>query len=1424
MLDNLIQDITRRQRPYYLPQGSPIKGLDNQLWLIFQHIDNDNLFKNAVIFFGLGKKDASHRLLRIDLNSAKVYTYTPRKNGNLPALATLRTDSLSAIEPFLTLEDTYIEQTLLQQSFREVEVARRYSLPTELKSYNTTITNLLDRSSIYRRSSGYFNSGVLKLYEEPLTTFVQNEGKIQLLLDWCGFTSCRDIKALEKLASNRERQIATANHLQTFLQELSDKSFNSTQLMAELIRLDILRIRLIKMGNGHAIYHKKTGILSDSLGHHVLHEGSDNFTRAAHSNNAEGITFFVSWETPKDKEMIEKSIQEFDTEWACKDFAFDLSQEFLQQVLKERDRRTAKNQPSIDSITPETLVPGETTEVKITGHNLDKIDTLGVPDNNLIDVQITDKTPEEITAEVTVDSSHPPQPIADFIASNGSGTYNVKPKKPVTVQPTITIPDFSEIEGFKQAIELILSGKHGTPDDFLYWTAQQRPRQFQVQSSELLDDFVDQGILFEHQKSGAQHCLRVMEDFGVAVCADAVGLGKTRLAAAVARLYREQKKDAKVAIIAASKLLSNWEREMAELGFHRDDYGRYNKNLMSRKGTSFLDNLNQYGGPDLIIIDEAHEGVRNYKSRIHKLCQELRANDQLKGRQRHYLLLTATPWNNRREDIYNILQPFITRPQGFSDWQFPAQVTQWFQDREIGAEPFTDDTNLFRRIYKQLFLQRTRQALREAMPDLNVYAKRQAEWLPVEFESATEQALEQIFTEFETSLYIPFADPIRYFKESTEKRSLLQNQRRFFLQRAESSMYALQRTIVNFRRRIEQMQAVLEDCGDTSEGLEQFLLLHYKFQKLKTTKPDFNDIEDGEFWDEDYEEEDEDETDTEEKKEQKRQQLRKSIELAIAALQADSEKAQKVYQTMVAACDNDLQQLLAIEKLLADEFVKDHKREQVTRKVEELVSQGQKVLLISTFSDTVLDYYYHMGQNSAIAQAGLGMAIGSTKSFHPTDKKQSITVKPHNIHKGKFPRTGLKRLELFRLFAPVANCRDIGDRPKSQDQIQVLIGSETLSVGQNLQDADYLINIDLPWNPMMLEQRIGRIDRPKQHKVENIHIYYANSESQLLRQASRLANLNKKLVGDLATAEGEINHVVDISSLGASIYGDTLFDDAILPGYVNFLQSLVSARKLTQENQQEELYKKQTAGHDLYTQHELLFSEDVSQRIRALGEDYQANPIALGHSNESPHGLLALTIEYFGPNGEPINDRQELTFWNDQLGEQDGYGNAIAISAKTPIVAKTLGTTDLLQCAQTVYEAALKLKQHRTELINQPEDLNNINITSERLNKIQQMLNQLDRLPEGITRSDVRQMLATLNEWKESKKVQKLLKRYTDKQAPQLAPEALLISLLEETNRLNFIASEQIKPTNLKISIAAMLLRTNHNQPQKPTNGPQIPN
>ncbi len=1410
MLEAVIQELIRKQRPYFLVQGSLIKGVDNQYWLVFKHRDADNLLHSIVSFLGIGGTNTTHKLLRVDPKSAKVFEYIPCQPGNLPSIALLRTSRLSVIEKFLNIESVTKEKTLLAGSFQEIKGRRRkFNLPAELDKYNTFIHNILERSQIYRRSTAYFDSGILKLYEEPLASIVQTDGQIRLLMDWQGFTKQTDIAELEKLHDPNYCIHVARRTLAEFLQGLEDKAFTGTEILAELVRLGFLYIKLVKMETTHAIYHKKTGIFSDSLDNHILHEGSDNFTRAAHSHNAESVTFLYSWESRLDAEALHESIQQFDAEWQ-QTTSFDLSQEFLQQVLAERERRAKLRQPVIESLVPDEFPPGKTTSVEIAGQNLDKVKEIEVADDELVQITIDSQQPERIIGQVKVDPDHPPTPLKEFKVKTDTGTYHTTPKKPVTVAPSQIIPEFTEIAGFKQAVEIILQAQHGIPNDFLYWLAQQRPHQFRVERSEKLDQLVNQDTLFEHQKSGAQHCLRVMQDFGVTVCADAVGLGKTRLAAAVTRLYREQNNQAKIAIIAAKKLFPNWEREMAELGFNISDYELYNKNLMSRKGNNFLADFNRYSGPDLVIIDEAHEGIRNYKNRIHKICLEIREKDLKAERQRYFLLLTATPWNNRREDIYNILSPFLSRPEGFNDLGFPPEVALWFQNRETGVENFTDDTNIFRRIYRELFLQRTRQMLRDASPDLNLYAKRVAEWLPVEFEASTEKALDRIFTQFETSLFIPFADPIRYLRGRVEQRSLLRNQRRFFLQRAESSMYALRRTIKNFSDRIRLMQQRLEAVSPDADGLKDFLLLHYSFESEKQDLNDFLELDDSEIWDEDEEDDEDEDEEKSTEQQQKRQQLRRSIDIATDALRNNPQETQAIYNRMLTDCADDLNQLQQIQKLLADEFVKDHKREKVTQKVRQLVSQCHKVLLISTFSDTVIDYYHYMVADREIATKGIGMAIGSTKRYYPNNSERSLQVTPYNVLREKNHKNGLKRQQIFRLFAPLATCKTVAERPSKEEEISVLIGSETLSVGQNLQDADYLINIDLPWNPMILEQRIGRIDRPKQHKCKNIYIYYANSESQLLRQASRLNNLNKKLVGDIVGSDGEIPSISSVDTLGASIYGDTLFDDEVLPGYIDFLNSLVKARRMEQGNLQEETFQKQETNRDLYTQNEILHSEELSKLIEQLGEDYQAKPIALGRrtgEKDEPTGLVALTVEYFGPNGESIPQQQQTVYWNDQTLERDGYGVAIATAFKTPEAGDVFSTKYLLSELQKLYNQLVTLKQQRSTELAQPETLENINITSERITRIQRRVSMLDCFPSGLDRATVRNSFKKLNTWKETKGVQKLLREYTDGDKAKLDDAAFIVSLVQDTEILNLIADEGIKPTSLKVSLAALLLR-----------------
>lgn len=1401
MLNQVILEISKNQRPYYYQQGNTIKGIDNQYWLVFKHRDADNLLTNLASFLGLVEKQTAYKLFRIDLNNAVIVEYSSKNDTNLPNTTLLRTSKIAIIEQFLLLEKVTEEKSLNEGTFRELDYLkkRRFNLPQESPEYINFLTAYLARANLYRRSTAYFNSGVLKLYEEPLFNLVINEGKIHLLMDWQGFTNKRDIKILEQI-HNQEAYIKQT--LTDFLQGLEAKSFHSTAILAELVRLNILTIKTVKMQEGKSIYHKKTGILTDSRNNSILHEGSDNFTLSAQTVNAESVTVLYDSD-PLDIETIKGAIIQFDQEWHNEEITFDLSDEFLQQILREKERRDSNNQPKITEINPDEIPAGETTKVEFKGENLGNIDKIEIPNNSFIEIKIESQQEDVINTEITIDNEHPPQTITEFRFKEKSGIYHVEKNTNTKVKKELIIPDYPEIEGFKDAIALILEGKHGQPEDFVYWLAQQKPHLLRVEDSDLLVELVNDGILFEHQKSGSQHCYRIMQDFGVAVCADAVGLGKTRLASAVAKLYQHNQGQVRIAIIASKKLHSNWEREMRELGFRKGDYELYNKNLMSRKNSNFFDDFNRFGGADLVIIDEVHEGIRNYNNRIHKTCLRIRQQDINNNRQRYYLLLTATPWNNRREDIYNILSPFLTRPEGFTELGFPSELAHWFNNREIGVENFTDNTPIFRNVYRELFLQRTRKMLRDATPDLNLYAKRVAEWLPVQFEPKTETALEQIFTQFEDSLFIPFADPIRYFTDTVEVRSLLRNQRRMFLQRAESSMYALRRTIKNFSDRILLLQRRLESVTANSEGLKQFLLLHYDF--ITENELNQDELEDNlldfDNWEEGFEE-DEEEEETDNNQEDSRQQLRTSIDLATDNLTTES--AIDIYQRMLTDCDSDLEQLREIESLLKDEFITDHKREIVTAKVRELVKSGHKVLLISTFADTVIDYYRYMAQDTIITSKGIGMAMGGNKRYF--NDNQIVKVNKHNLVKNQREKKGITRLELFRLFAPSANAKD--NKPSSDEEIAVLIGSETLSIGQNLQDADYLINIDLPWNPMILEQRIGRIDRPKQHKADYIYIYYANSESQLLRQASRLNNLHKKLVGDLAEDGQKIPEINDLGELGASVYGDTSFDDEILPGYIDFIQSLVKVRKMEQDNIQEKTYNKQETAKDLYTENEILQSEELKKLVQRLGDDYIPNPISLGKLNnsDSAHDLLALTINYFGPNNEPLPDKQEVIYWNNLTGEEDAYGRSIALSFQTPEYHEVVSASVVIERANSLYEKLMVIKRDYEQNLEREDSTENINISSERVSRIQKRIREIDSFPDGINRKIVKETLNKLNQHKQNRQVQKLLKQFTDGDKNKLGNDDFINQLVDDTDKLSLIDMEVIKPSKLKLSLSALLM------------------
>lgn len=232
-------------------------------------------------------------------------------------------------------------------------------------------------------------------------------------------------------------------------------------------------------------------------------------------------------------------------------------------------------------------------------------------------------------------------------------------------------------------------------------------------------------------------------------------------------------------------------------------------------------------------------------------------------------------------------------------------------------------------------------------------------------------------------------------------------------------------------------------------------------------------------------------------------------------------------------CEADMQLLHDVERDFQDLFTADPKLSLVQRLVCERVGEHRKVLLVSQFADTAFAVYRALCADAMVVGSGIGLVMSTAKGGEA----------PVQVN-----RRASSRDEVLRRFAPKAwaqNAIESGvasgrNGTSAPDEISVLVGTDTISVGQNLQDARTILHLDLTWNPMVLEQRIGRLDRPR-HESDNEPI-----------EVRYFLNL------DLIEAELQLKKKIE-ARLEAT-YRDTAFDDEILPGYFELIEKMHQLR------------------------------------------------------------------------------------------------------------------------------------------------------------------------------------------------------------------------------------------------------------------------
>lgn len=573
-------------------------------------------------------------------------------------------------------------------------------------------------------------------------------------------------------------------------------------------------------------------------------------------------------------------------------------------------------------------------------------------------------------------------------------------------------------------------------------------------------------VLARYQRDGYGGLLKRADRYGGAFLCDGVGLGKTFIGLMLIERFAVLEKKNVALFVPKSAQEPVWERELSKrLPDVFKGYSRLkifsHTDLMREKIAEELDQV--AAEADVIIIDEAHhfrntgtkgEEGEDRQSRYWKLF-DIAARKQV-------FLLTATPINNRLTDFQHMVELFTQKQSDhfaggtLGIHSLPGYIRQLekkIEEEIYGAkdhdELIFDDAETSMRLaadplFDALVVQRSRSYVKESMrregdgevmfpeprePTVAEYSVRQTYGKLLDMVAEAFHKKEPLFV---LGVYNPYA----YYKGDSEDvataleigrlKQVVALIRTNFLKRFESSADAFKQSCW---RLLYKLLAWMEVNCETDHEKAQLDRWTRKHAKLLDYNPD-KDLFDGEEAEEDL--------------------VAPELLATWTKLDRSEFKVEEMFSDTLADLEQITDFLNELEKFKPSQDLKLKKLIQLLTK--DPVLSKHKVLIFSEFSDTAR-YIAHQLREAGIK--GVEQIDSGTK----TD-----------------------RAKMIQRFAPYYNessSGEIGDK-----EIRVLVATDVLSEGLNLQDATRLINYDLHWNPVRLMQRIGRVDRRMNPEIE----------------------------------------------------------------------------------------------------------------------------------------------------------------------------------------------------------------------------------------------------------------------------------------------------------------------------------------------------
>lgn len=629
--------------------------------------------------------------------------------------------------------------------------------------------------------------------------------------------------------------------------------------------------------------------------------------------------------------------------------------------------------------------------------------------------------------------------------------------------------------------------------------------------------------LYNFQRDAAFAIINKLEKYNGCILADSVGLGKTFTALAVIKYYENRNKS--VLVLCPKKLTDNWNTYKLNLLNNPIVSDRlrydvlYHTDLSRTSGVSNgipLDRIN-WGNYDLVVIDESHNfrnGGQGDPDENEKENRYLRLLNQVirKGVKTKVLMLSATPVNNRFNDLKNQLALAYEGDDNLINEKLNtkstidvifrrAQKAFNFWSNLDAAERTTErllpmlDFDFFE-VLDSVTIARSRKHIQRYYDtvDIGPFPERNK---PISKRCGLTTlpdsiSFNQIYIQL-SSLNLGVYNPSKYilvsklekyeaiyntdmgntiFSQNDREQGIRKLMRINLLKRLESSVYSFRFTLLRILKLIDQTIEEIENY-DPRKAIEM--------QEPDDT--DF-DIED------------------------------QNTDLFTTGRKVKIDIADMDYVSWLADLKFDREIfIILLESIRSITPEHDKKLKELWEIIKNKINNpingnNKKILVFSAFTDTV-NYLYSNLSSMLLNEFSLhsGMITGGE------DCKTNLLKVRHDFN------------TLLTCFSPQSKERQL-IMPDQKDEIELLIATDCISEGQNLQDCDYLINYDIHWNPVRIIQRFGRIDRigSKNNVIQLVNFWPDMDLDEYINLKSRVETRMKISV---MTSTGDDNPIDD---------------------------------------------------------------------------------------------------------------------------------------------------------------------------------------------------------------------------------------------------------------------------------------------------------